>query len=154
MISPLFFFSLFADIQNRKIEKIRRKNKNMGEIRRYFCSCGYEKKLFTGAGLQGMNQNAIARYFAEDIVRSFKERQKNGEIRSYLMENAIICCQDCRELYTVPYFHYETEDGRKRHYLTVCPVCKKPASDMVNPAAVLCPQCGCKMDFESAGNWD
>lgn len=126
----------------------------MGQIRKYVCSCGYEKELFTGAGLQGVNINAIARFFPEDIVQLFKEKRSQGEVRSYLLENAVISCIDCRELYTVPFFHYELTDESQKCYLTSCPVCQKSGDVIADQDKVSCPKCGCKMEFAEMGNWD
>lgn len=126
----------------------------MGEIRKYTCSCGYQKDLFVGAGLQGINISAIERFFSEDIVQPFKEQRSRDEVQSYLLENAIISCSGCKELFTVPFFHYELTDGEQKCYITPCPVCQKPGDVITSANKVPCPKCGCQMEFEATGHWD
>lgn len=126
----------------------------MGEIRKYTCSCGYEKDLFVGAGLQGVNINAVGNYFSEDAVNRFRELRECGEVRSYLLENAVISCTDCQELATVPYFHYELADGEEKVFLSSCPACEKLTDGIINPDSVICPKCGREMEFVPIGDWD
>lgn len=126
----------------------------MGEIRKYTCSCGYEKELFTGAGLNGINCNMIARYLPEEAFRIFMERKNSGEVYTFLLENALICCAECRELAAVPYFHYELENGKKLEYLTACPSCGRAKVYQEGPERVICPKCGGKMKYQVVGNWD
>lgn len=126
----------------------------MGEIRKYTCSCGYGKDLFVGAGLQGVNSNAVARHFSADIVEAFQERRERGEVDAFLLENGIISCPDCRELSAVPYFHYQLHGGEEKAFLSPCPGCGKSGMEVVDPDSVVCPECGQKMEFVPIGDWD
>ena len=60
----------------------------MGEIRKYICSCGYEKDLQTGGGLSGCNVRRIAKHFPKETEAFLKEREE-GRVKRYIMRSRI-----------------------------------------------------------------
>ncbi len=126
----------------------------MGVIIRAVCpACGYEKELHTGAGLRGINVDAIAQIFPPEVVSEFKELKEQGKVKEYLLEHIPTVCHECKELMTVPFFHYETAEGETKKYVTACYTCMKP-TEPINENDVPCPKCGHKMEFMPAGLWD
>lgn len=126
----------------------------MGEIRKYTCSCGYEKELFTGAGLQGININTISRYISAEALKLFLKKKERGEVSLFLLENALVLCPECLELSAVPYFHYELTDGQQQIFLPSCPLCARTDLQIQNPEHIRCPKCSNTMEYRTVGNWD
>lgn len=125
----------------------------MGEIRNYSCSCGYQKKIFAGAGLNGCNLNAIKRFFPEESERFEKERQAK-RVQSYLLRNAIIKCPNCKKIETVPCFEYQTTEGTITFMNEKCPDCGACVDRVEDDENVTCPECGLKMNYNKTGEWD
>lgn len=125
----------------------------MGEIRRYICSCGYEKEVSVGAGLSGCSIPAIKRFFPEDTSLFLKEKEA-GNVTSFLLENALASCDYCCELVTVPYFHYHLSNRQKRSFFSGCPNCKKMLFPIEDTTHISCPKCGKEMNYIEVGDWD
>ncbi len=125
----------------------------MGEIRDYVCSCGYQKRIFIGAGLNGCNTDAIKRFFPKEIEAFLREKQA-GMVQSYLLSNAVIACTYCKEIETVPCFSYQTYKGTVTHLKEMCSVCGKQVDQQTDEENIKCPKCGLRMNYNSVGNWD
>lgn len=125
----------------------------MGEIRDYFCSCGYQKKIFAGAGMNGCNLDSIKHFFREQAEQFVKEKQE-GRVQSYLLSNAIVKCSHCNNLETVPCFSYQTSDGRITYIKEECPTCGNRVKRLDEDKDVACPKCGLPMDYKWSGDWD
>lgn len=125
----------------------------MGEIRNYSCSCGYQKKIFAGSGLNGCNLNAIKRFFPEEAEQFEVERQAN-RVQSYLLGNAVVECPDCKKLETVPCFSYQTAEGTMTFIKEACPDCGKRMNRVEEEESATCPECGLRMTYTKVGEWD
>lgn len=125
----------------------------MGEIRRYICSCGYEKDLHTGGGLSGCNVRRIAQHFPKETEAFLKEREE-GRVKRYIMENEISYCENCQEIYAVPAFSYTRKDGYTCHFPGSCPVCGGAVLQAEDEEHIVCPKCGKRMQYMFAGDWD
>lgn len=126
----------------------------MGEIRKYNCACGYEKELPIGVGMMGMNLMMIKRIFPKDALSDFLKEKENGHIESYISKNQLGLCTNCHSLIVSPHLQYTKQDGSEKHIMMPCPDCGEKFSPIDNPDDVHCPQCGKKMAYETAGNWD
>jgi len=126
----------------------------MGEIRTGICPhCGYRKELYVGVGMAGIRVSAIERLFPAEIVDNFKREQEAGRVKDFLLEQAPAVCSECEELLSVPFFHYELENGEKKKYIMACEKCAKPVK-VLTDKEVVCPKCNHKMDFVMGGRWD
>lgn len=125
----------------------------MGKIRDYICSCGYQKKIFAGAGINGCNLNAIMRFFPEEAKLFLKEKEA-GKVKSYLLENATVECFHCKSLESVPCFSYQTEEGLKTCIMEKCPTCGSQVTRVEDEEHIKCPKCGLPMGYSETGDWD
>jgi len=126
----------------------------MGEIRRGICpQCGYEKELHVGAGIAAINVSMIEGLFPAEIMAEFKAKKAAGEVKGFLLEQVPAMCGECKELLTVPFFHYELTNGEKKKYLMACSKCARPV-EVLGAGAVSCPKCGAEMEFLPGGDWD
>ena len=125
----------------------------MGEIRDYSCSCGYEKRIFAGAGLNGCNLNVIKRFFSKEAEQFEAERQAK-RVQSYLLKNAIVECPHCKKIESVPCFSYQTGEGTITFIKEECPDCGGKVNRLKDEENVACPECGLQMTYNQSGNWD
>ncbi len=125
----------------------------MGEIRRYFCKCGYQKDLFTGGGLGGCNIGMIANFFPKEAETFLKERNE-GRVKRYIMENEISYCSHCQEILALPAFSYTRKDGYTCHFESKCPACQGAVSRAGDEENLTCPKCGSRMQYVAVGDWD
>lgn len=125
----------------------------MGDIRKYFCKCGYEKELFAGGGLGGCNVSHIAKFFPEE-VKAFQKERNEGRVRQYIMENEISYCERCQDIYALPVFSYKRKDGYTCRFASACPVCGGSVVQMEDEENIACPKCGKKMEYMVMGDWD
>lgn len=125
----------------------------MGEIRDYVCNCGYQKRVFTGAGINGCNLNAIMRFFPKEAEQFLKERQTGG-VQSYLLGNAIVECTHCKKIDTVPCFSYKTASKTVTYMQEACLICGNQVNRIEEEENIRCPKCGLRMNYTEVGNWD
>ena len=124
----------------------------MGKIRDYSCKCGYQKRIFAGAGLNGCNRNAIGQIFPEAV--DFELKRQNGEVLTYQLANTIVICESCKKIESVSCFSYQTNAGEMFFYKNECSECGKTVQQIKNEEAVPCPKCGQQMTYTENGNWD
>ena len=125
----------------------------MGEIRDYSCSCGYQKRIFAGGGMNGCNLNTIKHFFPEEAV-AFEQEKAEGRVRSYLLSNTIVICSHCKKIEYVPCFSYRTESEEFSFYKKECPECSGMVKRIEDEENVPCPECGLRMIYTKNGSWD
>ena len=125
----------------------------MGKIRDYSCKCGYQKRIFVGAGLNGCNRNAILQIFPEEAV-GFETEKQAGRVSGYLLSNTMVACPACKKIESVSCFSYQTGAGEKIFYKKECSECGKTVQRIKDEECVLCPECGQQMTYTEIGNWD
>ena len=125
----------------------------MGEIRVYSCKCGYQKKIFAGAGLNGCNRNAIKQIFPEEAI-GFEQKRQAGAVLSYRLANTIVACASCKKLESVSCFSYQMQSGEMFFYKKECSECGKTVQRIKDEECVPCPECGLQMTYTQNGNWD
>lgn len=130
-----------------------KKEKNMGEIRDYSCSCGYQKRIFAGAGLNGCDVNAIKLFFSRESVL-FEQKRLAGGVKSYRLANTIVSCSHCKKIDSVPCFSYQTDSEIHSFYKKECSECGGPVIRIEDEEFVPCPECGLKMMYSKSGRWD
>ena len=109
----------------------------MGEIRELLCKCGYKKQIFLGAGIQGYNRMAIARYFSKEAVE-FKELYEAGKVKSFILKNVTVSCKQCRKIESVACFVYKTEFQDKKYIKDSCTDCGNKMEEILRRAERLC----------------
>lgn len=125
----------------------------MGDIKRLSCSCGYEKDLFTGAGLGGINFRLVEQSFPKE-AKIIKKRLDAGEEVHYLLDNAISLCPKCRMIKTISRLSYTIDkDEERQAYNGKCDKCGGDII-IIPPEEVFCPICGQKPDLNTVGHWD
>ena len=125
----------------------------MGEIRDYSCSCGYQKRIFAGAGLNVCNLNAIKHFFPQEAV-SFEQERQAGRVQSYLLSNTVVTCSHCKKIESVPFFTYQTESEMHAFYKKECLECGGTVIRIEDEESVPCPECGLQMIYSKNGSWD
>jgi hypothetical protein len=124
----------------------------MGDIYKLSCTCGYAKELNVGGGLASCNVNMINKVFSEDRRAKFDTYLKNNEIQSFLIENEISVCEECKEVMTIAVLRIQLTNNRKLEIVNDCPLCGNKAH-IINYLAV-CPKCGRKINVKEIGHWD
>lgn len=125
----------------------------MGQVRDYVCECGYQKRLFLGGGMNGRNLQMIQKHFPRE-TETFQEKRQNGKTGSYLLSNASVECSECKELYSVPCFTYESEGQMITVTNGKCPTCESTTVKVRDEEHINCPKCGRIMEYHNAGMWD
>lgn len=125
----------------------------MGSIRLYKCSCGYEKRLFVGCGMGGKKLRIIKNSVPDDDYADFLKKKESGQLKDFLLSNAVISCPDCAQLSTVSDFSYETDENKIR-YTDGCPICGKKIPPIKDEKHIVCPKCNKEMTFADCGFWD
>lgn len=125
----------------------------MGEIRDYSCSCGYQKRIFVGAGLNGCNLNAMKHVFPHES-EIFEQERQAGKVWTYLLSNTIVICLHCKKLESVPCFTFQTDSEIHSFYKKECSECGGPVIRIEDEEFVPCPECGLKMMYSKSGRWD
>ncbi len=124
----------------------------MGAIVNYTCKCGYEAKLFIGCGMAYNNKNIIRKCVPEQVYEQFEEDLSAGA-EKYCLSHAVICCEDCRELFDVCDLTYSVSDEMIR-YTAPCPECGLECEPLSDTDSIFCPKCKAEMTREEVGHWD
>lgn len=125
----------------------------MGDIRHYKCSCGYNKDVSLGEGLNAIRINAVSRIFPDE-AREISESLKKKENTYFSLGNTLALCRECKELKATAKLSFSINEGSEKTIcLDTCDKCNNPM-EIVDIDTVKCPKCGNVMDFEVTGNWD
>ncbi len=123
----------------------------MGDIRNYVCSCGYEQRIFYGAGMAARNMQTIERFFPEE-AKMLAEEKENFE--KYLLQHMFAKCESCKKLLTVPQLMYQKKGESPQYVQLACPECGKEPVSCETEEQVACPVCGEPMRYDVIGAWD
>ena len=125
----------------------------MGDIRRYKCRCGYEKKIMVGAGLGSQNLDIIRNCVPEDVFSDFMREKCADNVSEFGSVVLPVCCTERAELEKANVFSYSLSDGEFR-YVSPCPRCGEVHEPIEDPDLLFCPKCGSEMTYSVEGLWD
>lgn len=127
----------------------------MGQI--VICSCkgcGYQARLFTGAGMAAKNLSIMGQLFPEKIFSEFSSALEGGRVTGYKTENIAALCSECKRLMTVPRLSYTLSGGEEAVFTDTCPRCGSILTAAEDTGNLSCPRCGGILTSEPAGHWD
>lgn len=124
----------------------------MGEIHKYKCKCGYEKKIFEGVGLAAVMLSAVRNFFPE-AADEIEAAKKDGRVYDFCLGNKLALCSECMELKTVASLDYSVSGVKKTVNADRCENCGKPVV-LLKEEDVFCPKCGKDIQYDTIGMWD
>lgn len=124
----------------------------MGETYKISCKCGYVRELNIGGGLAACNINMVNRVFLEEKRNEFSAYYIKKEIQSFLVENELSLCENCREIMTTAVLKVQLINNKKLQIINDCPSCSNKMR--IIPDSPMCPKCGQEMIKEEIGHWD
>lgn len=126
----------------------------MGYIYELKCpDCNYHKSVALGCGMSAINENRIYMIFAETDISNFKLEKENEQIQSFITENKLGLCSNCKELTEVPVLSYTLKNGKENYVSRKCTICKEKV-ELMDLSVVYCPKCNCEMNIRKNGLWD
>ena len=125
----------------------------MGMIVKISCKCGYSKKLYCGAGIAACNINMLNKLFPSQIISEFEEYKSKDMVKTFIMENEITYCKQCKDINTTCVLKYELQDGKKIERINKCNRCYGDV-EILDYNNLLCPNCANKLLIQEVGSWD
>lgn len=145
---------LEKDILNQVKKSLLRKEFNtLGTIYEAKCSCGYETKLYLGAGSNACSLKYITRLLTVKEWDNFHMAFENNQVKTFQLMNAAYTCRECKILETGYLFTYQLNTGQIIKVHGNCSKCDKPVQ-IQEKEPIHCPECGEKLSLNNIGEWD